>query len=87
MRTTRIQPEALEHLSEWAAFEPKTLKRIFRILEECCRTPFEGIGKPEPLKANKAGLWSRRITDEHRLLYEVTDTDIIVHALRGHYDD
>lgn len=87
MRHTRIQPEALDHLSEWATFEPKLLKRIFRILEECCRTPFEGIGKPEPLKGNKSGLWSRRITDEHRIVYTVTDTDIIVHALRGHYED
>lgn len=87
MRTTRIQPEALEHLSEWAAFEPQILKRIFRILEECCRTPFEGIGKPEPLKSDRSGFWSRRITDEHRIIYAVTDTDIIVHSLRGHYDD
>lgn len=87
MRTTRIQPKALEDLSEWAIYEPKTLKRIFRIIEECCRTPFDGIGKPEPLKADKAGLWSRRITEEHRLLYEVTDNEIIVHALRGHYND
>lgn len=48
MRATRIQPEALEHLSEWAAYEPKVLKRLFRIMEECARTPFDGIGKPEP---------------------------------------
>ncbi|ADB40625.1 Txe/YoeB family addiction module toxin [Spirosoma linguale] len=87
MRTTRIQPEALEHLSEWATYEPKLLKRIFRILEECCRTPFEGIGKPEALKGDKRGLWSRRITDEHRIVYDVTDSEIIVHALKGHYED
>jgi toxin YoeB len=82
-----LQKQALDDLGEWAAFEPKTLKRIVRMLEECCRTPFEGIGKPEPLKGDKAGLWSRRITDEHRLVYAVTDDDLIVHALRGHYDD
>lgn len=87
MRATRIQPEALEHLSEWAAYEPKVLRRLFRMTEECARTPFDGIGKPDPLKGNKKGLWSRRITDEHRMLYDVTETDIIIHTLRGHYDD
>jgi len=87
MRITRIQPEALKHLSKWAVYEPKLLKRIFRMMEECCRTPFDGIGKPEPLKSDKWGLWSRRITDEHRMVYEVMENDLIVHALRGHYED
>jgi toxin YoeB len=49
------------------------------------RTPFEGIGKPEALKGNLSGYWSRRINDEHRLVYEVTDEDIIIHAVRDHY--
>lgn len=70
MRNATLTPDALEGMADWAKFEPKILKRIFRILEECCRTPFEGIGKPEALKGNLSGYWSRRIDEEHRLVYD-----------------
>ena len=70
MRNATLTPDALEGMADWAKFEPKMLKRIFRILEECCRTPFEGIGKPEALKGNLSGYWSRRIDEEHRLVYD-----------------
>jgi toxin YoeB len=56
-----------------------------RIIEECRKTPFEGIGKPEPLKGNLSGCWSRRISDEDRLVYEVTDDMIIIMSMKGHY--
>jgi toxin YoeB len=65
-------------MNSWLSENPKMLKRIMRILDECRRTPFEGIGKPEPLKGNLSGCWSRRITEEDRLVYEVTNDLIIV---------
>jgi toxin YoeB len=63
----------------------KLLKRINLLIQDIVRSPFEGIGKPEPLKADLAGYWSRRINDEHRLVYSATTTEIIVIACRYHY--
>lgn len=63
------------------------LDRIMKLIEECQRDPFSGIGKPEPLKGNKRNYWSRRIDQEHRLVYKVTDEFVIVHAAMGHYED
>ena len=85
MRNITLTPDALEEMADWAKYESKMLKRIFRMFEECARTPFEGIGKPEALKGNLSGYWSKRIDDEHRLVYEVTDEEIIIHAVRDHY--
>ncbi len=59
--------------------------RIIKLLEEIQRTPFEGTGKPEPLKYNLKGCWSRRIDDEHRLVYEVTNDEIVVISCKYHY--
>lgn len=63
------------------------LKKIKQILESIQETPYEGIGKPEQLKYNLSGLWSRRINLEHRLVYEVLEKDsvILIHSLKGHY--
>jgi toxin YoeB len=61
------------------------LKRLNQLLKDTVRTPFEGLGKPEPLKADLAGYWSRRITDEHRLVYGVSGTDLVIIACRYHY--
>lgn len=63
----------------------KVLKRIRELLESTLETPFQGIGKPEPLKYNLTGKWSRRINSEHRLVYEVLADTIIIHSLKGHY--
>lgn len=63
------------------------LDRVIRLIEECQRDPFGGIGKPKLLEGDKSGLWSRRIDHEHRLVYKVTDEFVIVHAALGHYDD
>lgn len=63
----------------------KLLKRINQLLKESARTPFAGIGKPEPLKGELSGYWSRRINDEHRLVYTVAVNDLIVVACRYHY--
>lgn len=61
------------------------LARISKLIEDTLRDPFSGIGKPEPLKYHLAGAWSRRIDDEHRLVYVVTESEVIVLAARYHY--
>lgn len=83
MRSLKLEPKATQQVADWLNTDPKMLKRI---LQECCRTPFEGIGKPEPLKGELKKYWSRRIDDEHRLVYQVSDNEIIVFSLRGHYE-
>ena len=86
-RQVTFMPVALQDLGAWQREEPKVVGRILRLLEETARDPFSGIGKPEPLKGNLRGKWSRRITDEHRLVYAVTDEQLIIYSLRGHYDE
>ena len=66
-------------------WDKKILKRINTLIRECQRTPFEGTGKPEPLKANLSGFWSRRIDEKHRLVYEVTDERISIVQCWFHY--
>ncbi len=63
----------------------KLLKRINQLIKETSRTPFEGTGKPEPLKANLSGYWSRRINSEHRLVYRVADKKLVIVSCRFHY--
>ena len=69
----------------WQSQDKKTLKRINQIIKDIQRNPFEGIGKPEPLKFDFSGLWSRRRNQEHRLIYEVRDNEIIIVQCRYHY--
>lgn len=69
----------------WQTQDRKTLKRINQLIREAQRAPFEGIGKPEPLKANLQGFWSRRIDDVNRLVYEATDDQLNIIACRYHY--
>lgn len=64
----------------------KLLARINLLIQDIRRSPFDGIGKPEALKADLSGYWSRRINDEHRLVYGVTDTEILIIACRYHYN-
>ncbi len=71
----------------WQTQDRKTLKRINVLIESTCRTPFEGIGKPEPLTGNLSGYWSRRIDASNRLVYAVDDVDVTVVSCRFHYDD
>jgi toxin YoeB len=66
--------------------DKKTLKKINSLIKEIQRSPHEGIGKPEPLKFDLAGLWSRRIDLEHRLVYSIEGDDLLVYACRYHYD-
>jgi toxin YoeB len=74
-----------EDYTSWLAADRKVLGRINKLIEGIRRDPFAGIGKPEPLKYHLPGAWSRRIDDEHRLVYIVTDSEIMVIAARYHY--
>lgn len=69
----------------WQGFDKAMLKKINSLIKEIERTPFEGSGKPEPLRHNLAGWWSRRITLEHRLVYKVENDSIIILQCRYHY--
>ena len=71
----------------WQTQDKKTLRKINALLKDIQRAPFDGEGKPEPLKDNKAGLWSRRINETDRLVYRVNDDTVTVFQCKGHYDD
>jgi toxin YoeB len=69
----------------WQGQDKKTLKRINKLITDTKRSPFEGIGKPEPLKENLSGFWSRRVDESNRLVYAVSDSHITVISCRYHY--
>jgi toxin YoeB len=85
MRTINFVPKAFDEFMAWEQRDKKMFRRLARLLDEVRRTPFDGTGKPEPLKGNLRGYWSRRIDDEHRLVYEVSPTEIKVISCYGHY--
>ncbi|WP_295721109.1 Txe/YoeB family addiction module toxin [Mucilaginibacter sp.] len=81
-----FSPQAMEDLDYWKKSGNKIIqKKIQQLIESIQETPFEGIGKPEGLKHQHSGRWSRRINQEHRLVYKVEDQTIIITALRYHY--
>ena len=86
MRLIAFHLRAFEDYSEWSRTDKKLFERIRRIIVETAQTPFEGIGKPEPLKHQLRGYWSRLLTDEHRLIYKVTDESLIIASCKYHYD-
>ena len=71
----------------WQTQDRKTLKRINLLIKDISRSPFEGLGKPEPLKGSLTGFWSRRIDEENRLVYVVEEKVIILISCRGHYEN
>ena len=77
--------QAWEDYLYWQKTDPKILKRINNLIQSIQRSPFEGIGKPEPLKHQFSGYWSRRITDEHRLVYRIESDAIFLAQFRYHY--
>ena len=85
MRRLVFHTQGWEDFSYWVGNDRAVTKRLLRLIADVQRDPFDGIGKPEPLKHSMPGAWSRRITDEHRLVYLVTDKDIIVLQARYHY--
>ncbi len=78
--------ESWEDYLYWQNVNKKYAKRINELLKDIARTPFTGIGKPEPLKYKYKGFWSRRINGEHRLIYSVKDDEILIAKCRFHYD-
>lgn len=77
---------AWEDYLYWQKQDTKILAEINNLIDECCRNPFKGTGKPEPLKYNLTGLWSRRINREHRLVYLFESGTIYILSCRYHYD-
>lgn len=77
--------EGWEDYVSWQTTDRKMLARLNNLIKECARTPFTGIGKPEPLRGDLAGCWSRRLTDEHRLVYRPTDDGLLILQCRRHY--
>lgn len=84
-RTAVFQPEFIEDLRFWVETDRKLAIRAFDLIEAILRDPFEGIGKPEPLKYLTPGAWSRRLTQEHRIVYLVRDDQIDFLQARYHY--
>jgi toxin YoeB len=76
---------AWEDYLHWQKMDKKLLKRTNDLIQAIRRDPFEGIGKPEPLKNDLSGYWSRRINDEHRIVYKVKDDSLLIAQCRGHY--
>ncbi len=77
--------QAWEDYLHWQKTDRKTVQRINTLVKEITRTPHEGVGKPEPLKHALSGYWSRRINDEHRIVYKVADDSLFIAQLRYHY--
>jgi toxin YoeB len=77
--------QAWEDYLYWQKTDKKLLERINTLIKDITRSPFEGIGKPEPLKNALSGYWSRRINDEHRIVYKIADGAVLIAQLRYHY--
>ena len=76
---------AWEDCQYWVETDRRVLKRINRLIQEIVREPFSGAGKPEPLKHGLSGYWSRRINDEHRIVYRMSEDAVLIAQLRYHY--
>ena len=85
MRAIRFVPDAWEAYLYWHTQDKKTLKRLNTLITATARDPFTEIGKPEPLRGDLSGYWSRRIDEAHRLVYRVTDEELVIIACRFHY--
>ncbi|GHV93406.1 toxin YoeB [Spirochaetia bacterium] len=80
-----FEKSAFEEYREWAVEDKKIFAKINALITEIMRDPFHGSGKPEPLKENLSGYWSRRITQEHRLVYTVSSSHIVISSCKYHY--
>lgn len=87
MKKIAFEPDAFKQLEQWEKTDKKVLKKIFALIKEIQRTPFSGMGKPEPLKYELQGYWSRRITEKHRLVYRVENDLLIILSCKYHYDE
>ena len=86
MRNLTFTPSSWGDYGYWQTQDKKTLKRINTLIADALRHPFEGIGKPEPLRGDLTGYWSRRIDDANRLVYAATKTELVIIACLFHYD-
>jgi toxin YoeB len=84
-RRILFEADAFADFNEWAKLDRKIYAKIVELIKDIERSPFLGLGKPEPLKYELSGFWSRRINDEHRLVYQVSDREIIIAACKNHY--
>jgi toxin YoeB len=82
-----FSPQAWKDYLYWQQIDKKVVRRINELLKDMARDPYSGIGKPEPLKHALAGYWSRRISDEHRLVYRLKGETVEILQLRNHYED
>jgi toxin YoeB len=85
-RKVIFQGDAFEDFTEWARLDRKLYAKIVSLIKDIDRSPFTGLGKPEALKHDLSGYWSRRVTDEHRLVYQISDSEIIIISCRHHYE-
>ena len=85
MRITFSQ-NSWEDYTSWQSEDKKMLNKINELVKDIQRNPYTGLGKPEPLKYDLAGFWSRRIDREHRLVYQVINNEILIYSCRYHYD-
>ena len=86
MKNVLIMPRAFDELNYWAAEDGRIVSKIFALVKDIQRDAFHGLGKPEPMRHKYQGFWSRRITRAHRLVYSVSDDQIVIVACRFHYD-
>ena len=85
MRNIAFEQEAFDQFNAWTIEDKKIYAKVVNLIGDILRDPFKGLGKPEPLKYDLKGYWSRRITDEHRLVYKVTDEKILIVSCKLHY--
>lgn len=82
-----FESSASVDFNDWIQLDKKMYRKIVQLIKDIDRSPFEGLGKPEPLKYELTGFWSRRIDNEHRLVYQVTEEEIVIVACKYHYHD
>lgn len=85
MRKIAFLVRGFDEFNQWAIEDKKIYTKIIRLIKDIQRDPFSGLGKPEALKYELSGLWSRRITNEHRLVYSVTNEEVVIISCRFHY--
>jgi len=85
MKKIVFEGDAFQDFAEWATIDKKLYKRIIDLIKDITRQPFSGLGKPEPLKHEFKGYWSRRINDEHRLVYKASDDAVTIVSCKYHY--
>ena len=86
MRKIVFLDDALNELNEYKFSQPKLVFKVFELILDIDKTPYTGLGKPEPLKGNLQGFWSRRVSDDHRLVYKVSESEITIFSCRSHYN-